>query len=221
MTRKAVLAIPALGLFLLLAVGAGGAHAQVYKCVDRAGRTTYQQGPCTEAQKGGRVELMLGNGSSQAGESDADREWSERAKRKEVRAGMPRAYVVRAYGTPQEMRPGRPRENASEVWLYKRSDLELAVGFAKGVVAWTNEPAKLDIEPDPQPSRRQLATVNRACGELAAEMGEPSSVSNALDDQSGRTVELRQWDPAPGDRETTIVTCLDGKVLRVERQPAS
>ena len=68
-----------------------------------------------------------------------------------------RAYVVRAYGTPQEMRPGRPRENASEVWLYKRSDLELAVGFAKGVVAWTNEPAKLDIEPDPQPSRRQLA----------------------------------------------------------------
>jgi hypothetical protein len=218
MTRVAVHVVVALGL----ALGIGsGAQAQVYKCVDRAGRTTYQQAPCADAQKGGRVELMLGNGSSQGSEGDGDREWSERAQRKEVRAGMPRAYVVRAYGTPQEMRPGRPRENASEVWLYKRSDLELAVGFSKGVVAWTNEPAKLDIEPDPLPSRRQLATVNRACGELAAEMGEPNSVSKSLDDQSGRTVELRQWDPAPGDRETTIVTCLDGKVLRVDRQPAS
>jgi hypothetical protein len=95
------------------------------------------------------------------------------------------------------------------------------VGFAKGVVAWTNDPAKLDIVPDSLPSRRQIATVSRACGELAAEMGEPNSVSTMLDDQTGRTVELRQWDPAPGDRETTIVTCLDGKVLRVDRQPGA
>lgn len=214
---------PGRGLAIIVTgalLGAGAAaQAQVYKCVDRAGRTTYQQAPCAEAQKGGRVELMLGNGSSQSGESDADREWGERAKRKDVRAGMPRAYVVRAFGTPQEMRPGRARENASEVWLYRRSDLELAVGFVKGVVAWTNDPAKLDVEPETIPSRRQLATVNRACSELAAEMGEPDSVTTALDDQLGRTVELRQWVPAPGDRETTIVTCLDGKVLRVERQP--
>ena len=208
-----------LGFCVVLGASAG-AQAQVYKCVDRAGRTTYQQAPCADTQKGGRVELMLGNGSSQSGEGDADREWGERAKRKDVRAGMPRAYVVRAYGTPQEMRPGRARENASEVWLYRRSDLELAVGFVKGVVAWTNDPAKLDEEPEPVASRRQLATVNRPCGELAAEMGEPDSVSTALDDQSGRSVELRQWNPAPGDRETTIVTCLEGKVLRVDRQPA-
>ena len=63
--------------------------------------------------------------------------------------------------------------------------------------------------------------MNRACGELAAEMGEPNSVSNALDEPVGPHGRTRQWDPAPGDRETTIVTCLDGKVLRVERQPAS
>lgn len=208
------------GLAALLGACAG-AQAQVYKCVDSAGRTTYQKGPCGETQKGGRVELMLGNGSSLANEGDPEREWGERAKRKQVSAGMPRAFVVRAHGTPQEMRPGRPRENASEVWLYRRSDLELAVGFVKGVVAWTSEPGKLDIEPDPVPSRRQLATVDRACNELAAEMGAPDSVSNALDDLTGRTVELRQWEPAPGDRETTIVTCLDGKVLRVDRQPSS
>lgn len=208
----------ALGVGVVLGAMAA-AQAQIYKCVDGAGRTTYQKSACGDAQKGGRVELMLGNGSSQPPEGDLEQQWGERAKRKEVHAGMPRAYVVRAHGTPQEMRPGRPRENASEVWLYKRSDLELAVGFVKGVVAWTSEPAKLDVEPDPMPSRRQLATVGRACGELAPEMGEPDSVSNALDDQSGRTVELRQWQPAPGDRETTTVTCLDGRVLRVERQP--
>jgi hypothetical protein len=212
--RRAIVLGFALGM-------SAGAHAQVFKCVDGAGRTTYQKGPCVDAQKGGRVELQLNNGSSQANTGDGEREWGERAKRKEVRVGMPRAYVVRAYGTPQEMRPGKPRENASEVWLYRRSDLELAVGFAKGVVAWTNDPAKLDIVPDSLPSRRQIATVSRACGELAAEMGEPNSVSTMLDDQTGRTVELRQWNPAPGDRETTIVTCLDGKVLRVDRQPSA
>jgi Domain of unknown function (DUF4124) len=197
----------------------GLAPAAVYKCVDPAGRTTYQQSPCNEAQKGGRVELSVSNGSSLPPTGDTDRLWEERAQRKDVRAGMPRAFVVRAYGTPQEMRPGRARENASEVWLYRRSDLELAVGFQKGLVAWTNDPAKLDIAPEVQPSRRQLATVGRPCDALAPEMGDPNSTTTMLDDQLGRNVERRQWDPAPGDRETTTVSCLDGKVLRVERQP--
>lgn len=214
--RTCTLAVLGAGMFGCFA---GATQAQVYKCVDRAARITYQQAPCGDAQKGGRVELSVSNGSSLPPQGDPEREWGERAKRKEVRAGMPRAYVVRAHGTPQEMRPGRPRENASEVWLYRRSDLELAVGFVKGVVAWTNEPAKLDAEPDPVPSRRQLATVGRACAELAGEMGEADGVTNALDDRTGRMVELRQWNPAPGDRETTIVSCLDGNVLRVERQP--
>ena len=211
-----------LTLVFVLATGlglTGIAPAAVYKCVDRAGRTTYQQVPCAEAQQGGRVELSLSNGSSLPPAGETDRVWEERAQRKDVRAGMPRAFVVRAYGTPQEMRPGRARENASEVWLYRRADLELAVGFQKGLVAWTNDPAKLDIEPEVLPSRRQLATVGRPCEVLATEMGDPNSTTTMLDDQVGRNVERRQWDPAPGDRETTIVSCLDGKVLRVERQP--
>lgn len=196
------------------------ATAQVYKCVDKAGRTTYQQQPCPEAQKGSRMDLPLNNGSVQDNTDDA--EWSARAKRKEVIVGMPRAYVVQAYGTPQEMRPGRADEKAIEVWRYRRSDLNLALGFNKGLVAWTNiDPSDAPpAPPDAEPSVRQNFFVSRKCADLATEAGAPASVYEELDEAMARRVTRQVWESAPGDRERTVVTCVDGIVARVDRTPS-
>ena len=47
------------------AVLAGTLEAQVFKCVDAEGRTTYQQAPCAKDVKGARVELDPDNGRTQ------------------------------------------------------------------------------------------------------------------------------------------------------------
>ena len=194
------------------------ATAQVFKCVDKAGRTTYQQQPCPGAQKGSRMDLPLNNGSVQ---DDNDGDWSAKASRKEVGVGMPRAFVVQAYGTPQEMRAGRAQENAAEIWRYRRKDLDLALGFNKGVVAWVNDlPSDApQAPPDPEPSRRKYFYPDRKCAELNAEAGTPASVYEELDEAMARRVMRHVWESEPGDRERTIVTCVDGKVARVERLP--
>jgi len=194
--------------------------AQVYKCVDKAGRTTYQQLPCPEAQKATRMDIQRDSGSLQGDGNDA--EWATRAKRKEVIVGMPRAYVIQAYGNPQEMRPGRADEKAAEVWHYRRSDLNTALGFNKGVVAWMN----MDLQdgpaapPDTESSVRQNFHVSRRCADLVAEAGAPASTFEELDEGLAKRVTRQVWEPAPGDRERTTVTCLDGVVARVDRIPS-
>jgi len=196
------------------------AAAQVYKCVEKSGRTTYQQLPCPDAQKATRMDLPISNGSGQDGADNAD--WSGMAKRKEVNVGMPRAFVIQAYGTPQEMRPGRTEEKAAEVWRYRRSDLNVAVGFNKGLVAWTNGdiPDAPPAPADTEPSVRQNFVVSRRCVDLAAEAGAPSSSSDELDEATAKRVTRQVWEPAAGDRERTVVTCLEGTVLRVDRIPS-
>jgi hypothetical protein len=134
---------------------------------------------------------------------------------------MPRAFVVQAYGTPQEMRAGRAQENAAEVWRYRRRDFDMALGFNKGVVAWVNDQPSDEPEapPDPEPSRRRNFYADRKCAELEAEAGAPASVYEELDEAMARRVMRHVWESEPGDRERTIVTCVDGKVGRVERIP--
>ncbi|MEO6565340.1 MAG: DUF4124 domain-containing protein [Casimicrobiaceae bacterium] len=193
--------------------------AQVYKCVDKAGRISYQQLPCPEALKSTRMDIQRDWGSVQGDGDDA--EWSTRVKRKEVIVGMPRAYVIQAYGNPQQMRPGRAAEKAAEVWLYRRSDLNTAVGFNKGVVAWMN----LDLQdgpaapPDTGASVRQNFNVGRRCAELVSEAGAPTTTFEELDEGMAKRVMRQIWEPAPGDRERTVVSCLDGVVARVDRTP--
>jgi hypothetical protein len=213
---------PACGLLtvaLAALVWAAPAAAQVYKCVDKAGRTTYQQQPCPDAQKGARMDLPLNNGSVQ--DDATDRDWAAKAGRKEVGVGMPRAFVVQAYGTPQEMRPGRAEENAAEVWRYRRKDFDLALGFNRGVVAWTkdNPVDEVAVAPDPEPSRRQGFHVARKCAELEGDAGAATAVSEEMDEGLARRVMRHVWEPEPGDRERTTVTCADGVVVRVERLP--
>lgn len=204
---------------LALCVLAAPAAAQVYKCVDKAGRTTYQQQPCPGAQKGARMDLPLNNGSVQDDATDSD--WAAKAGRKEVGVGMPRAFVVQAYGTPQEMRPGRAEENAVEVWRYRRKDSDFALGFNRGVVAWIKDsPAdEAEVAPDPEPSRRKGFYVARKCADLESEAGAPTAVSEEMDEALARRVMRHVWEPEPGDRERTTVTCADGAVVRVDRVP--
>jgi hypothetical protein len=194
------------------------ATAQVFKCVDKAGRTTYQQRPCAGAEKSSRMDVPLNNGSVQ---DDNDGEWAAKAGRKEVGVGMPRAFVMQAYGMPQEMRAGRAQEKAAEVWRYRRNDAEIAVGFNNGVVAWVNDAPSNEPElpPDAEPSRRKYFHTQRKCAELAAEAGAPASVYEELDEAMARRVMRHVWESEPGDRERTIVTCVDGTVARVDRMP--
>ncbi len=200
----------------VLAILAPHAAAQVYKCADKAGRVTYQQQPCPEAQKGTRMDLP----GMAVPQDDAGTEWSAKASRREVGIGMPRAYVVQAYGTPQEMRPGKPPENAAEVWRYRRKDLELDLGFNRGVVAWVKDnPDAAEAVPDPEPSRRKNFFAARPCAELAAEAGAPAAIKEELDETLARLVKRHVWEAEPGDREQTIVTCVDGVAVRVERIP--
>ena len=194
------------------------ASAQVYKCLDRAGRVTYQQAPCPEAQKGSRLDLYLGNSSTHGGVIP-DEEWAARAGRRDVMVGMPRAFVIRALGVPQEMRPGRSAEKAVEVWHYRRSDLEMLLGFNRGVIAWINDIPQDAAQIPVETSRRQQLGLGRACDELAAELGSPSRTFEALDDALGRIVQRMQWDPEPNDAETTVVSCVEGKIARVDRTP--
>ena len=194
------------------------ASAQVYKCVDKAGRTTYQQLACPEAQKATRMNVPISSGSSG---DDADGEWSAMAKRREVVVGMPRAFVVQAYGTPEEMRPGRVDDKAFEVWRYRRPELDLTLGFNKGIVAWvsTNFSDAPPPDPDPEPSVRQGFYITRKCADLAVDAGAPTEIREEQDEALARKVMRHVWESAPGDRERTIVTCADGVVVRVERIP--
>lgn len=205
---------------VVAAVAAGVAApvaAQVYKCVDRAGRITYQQKPCPDAQTGGPMSsVIVDNGRTQAGE-DANVDWTDHIRRKEVVPGMPRAVVIQAYGSPQEMRPGRARENATEVWSYRRPDLASTIGFSKGTVAWLNDNPADKPAPD---TPRQTVHHGMPCGSLAGAIGAPTNVAEVFDETLLRKVMRHQWDPTPEQRETLVVTCADDKIERIERNPA-
>ena len=112
-------------------------HGQVFKCVDAAGRTTYQQMPCPAGTKGGRVDLVVDNGSTE-NPAEALR-WQGAVRRGEVLEGMPRRFVEQALGAPAETRPGRADENAFEVWTYPRGNQLTLVGITAGIVVWVRQ----------------------------------------------------------------------------------
>jgi len=198
----------------------GLALAQVYKCVDRAGRTTYQQQPCPDTQKGGRLSLSIDNGSTRQDE-DATEAWDAAVKQKRVLAGMPRAFVIRAFGSPQTMRPGNADESATEVWVYKRGDLETRVGFRGGVVAWSNDVDPAGVAP-PDPSfvsARKALTTGMSCAPLESALGSAESTLEEFDSMLLRTVVRVAWAPTVAEPERTVVTCDSGVVARIDRTP--
>lgn len=202
-------------LAALAALAASAADAQVYKCVDRAGRTTYQQQPCPESQKGGRVELHVG---AVPARNDDAAELAARARLKEVGVGMPRTLVVQAWGPPQEMRPPRAGEDAAEVWVYRRADLEARVGFRNSAVAWINhESQDAAAVPGVAATARQAVAPGRVCATLEADLGPADAIEEDFDLAVGRRVVSYRWAPTTADNQTTFVVCDQGAVASVRR----
>ena len=142
-------------------------------------------------------------------------EYLKRARLKEVTVGMTRVLVVQAWGSPQEMRPGRAGEEAGEVWVYRRADLDARVGFRDGTVAWLN----LGPEDGGQAAGtpRQALAPGRSCATLEADLGPAEAVEEEFDAGVGRQVTRYRWGPTTADHERTFVVCDQGAIASVRR----
>ncbi len=198
------------------------ASAEIYKCVDSAGRVTYQQTRCPASAKGGRVELFVDNGSSR-GAPDEEALWEAAVRDHIVVVGMPRAHVIRSLGNARDMRPGPPGEGAAEVWSYPRDDGVLRIGFARGLVVWQRTDTGA-AEASPQDLARAAARAEIArgqnCIQVLADVGNATSEED-VSPEPGTVSRRYTWEPVPGDAHMrTTVLCINGQVAEVERQNA-
>jgi len=218
--------------------GALPAHAQVFKCVDGAGRTTYQQEPCAKDMRGARIEIVPDNGSTQE-PAALEAQWSAAARGGQVLAGMPKRFVRDAYGVPAEVRAGTSADRASEIWIFRNPSGARRVGFLDGRVTWergedaSSAPPAPDEAGDtasrregaPLAARRQI-TGGRDCSSVIDEAGRPDrseGVQIAVPGPSGQTVlapAIRHvYDDDGGSPARTLAfTCLNGVVGEVERR---
>ena len=130
--------VPRAAAVLVLATVAAVTQAQgppVYRCVDAAGRTTYQQEPCAKNLRGAPVELMPDNGLTQE-PAALEAQWAAAAKVGQVMAGMPKRHVRDAYGAPTEVRAGTTADRVSEIWVYRNPGGVRRIGFLDGRVVW-------------------------------------------------------------------------------------
>jgi hypothetical protein len=224
---RALRTVPfALVAFLALAVAAP-LHAQVYKCVDTSGRTTYQQAPCKGAQQGRELQMQPDNGSTRGPGTTAA--WSAAVAEHRVVVGMPKQWAVEALGAPAERRAARSGESATEVWVYMYPTEAMRVGFVADAVAWTIKDAvQSPTADDPEKMRRiaarQKVAAGRDCTQVLAELGPPDREEPASDvDQKtglprGPLTTRYVYQPGAGDPQTrTSFTCIDNHVIDVER----
>lgn len=217
-TRKlSSLLVAAAAAALALSANAAG---QVYKCVDNAGRVTYQQTPCPAAAKGGRVELFLDNGASR-GSGDDEAQWEAAAQQHTVVVGMPKRYVQKSLGSARDMRPGRLNENAAEVWAYPRENETLRIGFLSGAVVWQRtDPGTAELSAAERVRIAARAAVSRgqSCDQMFSDLG-AADRQEPVPTDPGSVARRFIWEPAPGDERTrTIVVCVNGVVQEIERQ---
>lgn len=231
---------PALGLAaILLAFGttlaAPPAHAQIFKCVDRAGHTTYQQSPCAGGQGGGPLELaepvVVGRPGPPSSEQ-AEAVWHAAAREGRPVVGMPKPFVTQGMGSPAEIRAPRGGEVGSEVWVYPKGGQVTRVGFVDNSVAW--------IRSDAPPAERRSAVGSTGSAALQA-VDRETRVREAL--QIGKTCTAALQDAGAPDRDETLsvgqgagtgqryvyvfdgnnanayaaFVCLDGRVTSIER----
>jgi hypothetical protein len=206
---------------LLVLASAAGADAQIFKCVDSSGHTTYQQSACPLDATGGRIELT--DDVAAARESNPiDAAWQAAARDKNVSVGMPRRYVRIALGPPRDARPGRPNEDASEVWSYQKDTQTLRIGFRNDTVVWTRQDSP-DGASGPAPDddamqrvlRRRNVSEGLACDDVVAALGPPQEIERR---GAQRDVLRYVWEPVSGDPYArTIVSCTSGRVSSVER----
>jgi hypothetical protein len=203
---------------------AGASHAQIYKCVDRGGHTTYQQSPCTGGQQGGTVDVK----EPVTVPSDTNAAaWSAAAREHRVVVGMPKPFVTEALGRPNEIRAPRSGESGSEVWVYPKPTQTTRLGFVDNAIAW--------IRNDVAPAR----TGAQAAGGTAPGVQREARVRDAL--VVGKTCTAALQDAGPADRDEPLAggafsgsryvytfdaanpnayaafVCLNGRVTSVER----
>lgn len=207
-------------------------QAQVYRCVDAEGRTTYQQAPCAGAAKGARVEITRDNGVA-TDLPELEAKWAAAAKAGEVPAGMPKRYVQLARGAPAETRAGLPGERASEVWIYRNPDGIRRVGFLDGRMVWERGDAPQAGSGDaavPEgavPGSKPPIEAGQDCATAMAIAGTPERSEAVLLPSKGRD---GRPITAPGMRHVfesdggspprrMAIVCLDGTVMEVQRPP--
>lgn len=211
------------------------AHAQVYKCVDRSGHTTYQQTPCTSEQRGGAVELADPvQATPGAPASDkAEAVWQAAARERRAVVGMPKPFVTQALGTPAEIRAPRSGETGSEVWVYPKGTQVTRVGFQNNAVAWiradaaperpavpgaAGKPAPGSATADRETRVREALVVGKTCTAALEDAGPPDR-DETLSIGQGAGLGARyiyEFDPANANAYAAFV-CVNGRVTSVER----
>lgn len=232
-SRSCALPVAA-GLVALVVLGSlGGVRAQaVVKCVDADGNITYQDSACSGGQAGRAIALPKSESRDDAGS------WEAAAKDAKVIPGMPKRWVLRARGAPVEILPGKPGDNATEIWRYVSREGTTLIGFTGSNAAWQREETR-PVAPGPAmtaaaapgttapasgtpgtattrgPQNRRFVIAGRYCEHVFAEIG-------AADQQEPLPVvaagSRHVYEPQPGDPQMrTSFSCIGGKVADVER----
>lgn len=201
-------------------------HAQVYKCVDRNGHTTYQQSPCSGGQQGGAVELVdpvtARPGGPDARPGGPDALWSAAAREQRVIAGMPKPYVTEALGAPTNIRAPRAGEIGSEMWVYVKPAQTTRIGFQNNLVAWVRSDApekpagSAAVASDRETRVRDGLAVGKTCTAAIADAGAPDREEPLV---AGNTTGARYvytFDAGNANAYAAFV-CLNGRVTSVER----
>jgi hypothetical protein len=204
------------------------AQAQVYKCIDNAGRTTYQQTPCAAGQRGSRVDLAVDNGSSRDS-PDVEAQWAAAARAGNIVNGMPKRWVQQALGQPAEIRAGNADDKAGEVWTFTTSRGFFRVGFIGGNVVWTRSEGDTTVPPPaagpteapvPDQSARSRVMVGGDCDAVLSELGapesqEPTQFQGSLIGGENRLLDgIRYTYPADGSDGNTRLSfsCANGRI---------
>jgi hypothetical protein len=213
------------GVLVLAALAvASPTLAQVYKCVDRAGHTTYQQSPCAGGQQGGTVELKEPVTVRQDG---SDALWSATAREQRVVVGMPKPFVTQALGTPAQIRAPRSGESGSEVWVYNKNGQTTRVGFVNNVIAWlrsdagpaatdTRAPAAMPAAAERETRIREALVVGKTCTAALQDAGNPDREEPLVAGNTTGARYIYTFDAGNANAFAAFV-CLNGRVTSVER----
>lgn len=209
-----------------------GVAAQVYKCVDRSGHTTYQQAPCPDGKGGTPLELPEPV-VTRPGALPSDRAeslWNAASREGRAVVGMPKPFVTQALGTPAEIRGPRAGEVGSEVWVYPKSGQVTRIGFQDNAVAWMRSDAAerrtaaagasatQSAATDREARVREALAIGKTCTAALQDAGAPDR-EEALAVGQGAGSGMRYvyvFDAANANAYAAFV-CLNGRVTSVER----
>ncbi len=166
---------------LLLALAWSDARGQIVKCTDPSGHVTYQHAPCAAGQQGRAIDINTD------APVDAAR-WEAAADAGRVVPGMPKRWVLRARGTPPDIRAATPAEQATEIWRYPQTATVLTVGFTGDAVAWVRDEPRLAAAPAsaPAPAAALAPAAAPAPGVVPAPAAAPASAAAPLVAASSR-----------------------------------